>query len=273
MAKAIKLSDNFYWDSGGVTHNRKPLSEYLDETPSFSNTAGYHNSIFRGKDITSYLDDGTLWTRISSGKFNDLYVGDYIKKNNITWRIAAFDYYLHKGYFGLTKHHAIIVPDESLSSSKMNNENTTKNGYKSSLMHTDILPTVLSDYILPIFSSHVIEHEELITNSIDDTGFNRHGSNSGCSNNWTWETINIDLMNEVQIFGSIVWSSSGYDIGIDNVQFPLFRLLPQSVSNNSRFWLKTISTNSKFVCVGSSGASDEYDASIINYIRPYFLID
>ena len=27
-------------------------------------TAGFHNSIFRGEDVTKYLDDGSLWTRI-----------------------------------------------------------------------------------------------------------------------------------------------------------------------------------------------------------------
>lgn len=42
--------------------------------------AGYHNSIFRGKNVTSYLTDGTLFTRISSGSFEDLFVGDYIVK-------------------------------------------------------------------------------------------------------------------------------------------------------------------------------------------------
>ena len=44
--------------------------------------AGSHNALFRGKDITSYFNDRTLWSRISSGTFEDLFVGDYIKKNN-----------------------------------------------------------------------------------------------------------------------------------------------------------------------------------------------
>ena len=189
--------------------------------------AGFHNSIFRGADVTKYLTDGNLYTRISNGTFEDLYVGDYIIKNNITWRIAGFDVYYNKGDTAFTKHHAIIVPDTNLTTGRMNSTNTTVGGVAESEMYKTTLNDVLSNYITPVFGTHVLEYRQLLTTGINATGYNRFGNNGGCSNAWAWSSRKLDLMNEVQVYGSIVWSSSGYDIGSDNVQLPLFRLAPQ----------------------------------------------
>lgn len=236
--------------------------------------AGYHNSIFRGKNITSYLDDGTLFTRISGGTFEDLFVGDYIIKNNITWRIAGFDVYLHKGDTELTKHHAIIVPDKHLTTACMNDTNTTTGGYVGSKMYKETLPNVLSTYITPVFGTHVIECRTVLTNSINATGYNRYGTNSGCSNGWAWYSSKLELMNEVQLFGSITWSSSGYDIGSDNCQLPLFRLAPQYITDRSAWcWLRSVTTASAFANVYGNGLSSLTGASDVCGVRPCFYID
>lgn len=236
--------------------------------------AGYHNSVFRGKNITSYLDDGTLFTRISDGSFDDLFVGDYIIKNSITWRIAGFDVYLHKGYTELTKHHAIIVPDKHLATAQMNDTNITTGGYVASAMYTTTLPSVLDTYITPVFGTHVLEISNLLTNGINSSGYNRFGTNSGCSNSWDWYSRKLDLMNEVQVFGSIVWSSSGYDIGSDNCQLPLFRLAPEYITNRSYwYWLRSITTASAFAGVTNNGNSIYSIASATGGVRPCFYID
>ena len=236
--------------------------------------AGYHNSIFRGKNVTSYLTDGSLFTRISNGSFEDLFVGDYIVKNNITWRIAGFDVYLHKGDTELTKHHAIIVPDKHLTTAQMNSSNTTVGGYVASSMYTNTLPSILDTYITPVFGSHVIEIRNLLTKGINATGYNRYGINSGCSNDWAWYSRKVDLMNEVQVFGSIVWSSSGYETGSDNCQLPLFRLAPEFITNRSYwYWLRNIVDSSRFADVHGNGNSFNTDASGAGGVRPCFYID
>ena len=236
--------------------------------------AGYHNSVFRGKDITSYLTDGTLFTRISSGSFEDLFVGDYIVKNNITWRIAGFDVYLHKGDTELTKHHAIIVPDKHLTTAQMNSSNTTVGGYVASAMYTTTLPSILETYITPVFGSHVIEIRNLLTTGINASGYNRWGTNSGCSNAWEWRSRKVDLMNENQVFGSISWSSSGFETGSDNCQLPLFRLAPEYITNRSYwYWLRNVVDSSRFARVGSDGSSSDNDASATGGVRPCFYID
>ena len=236
--------------------------------------AGYHNSVFRGKDITSYLTDGTLFTRISSGSFEDLFVGDYIVKNNITWRIAGFDVYLHKGDTELTKHHAIIVPDKHLTTAQMNSSNTTVGGYVASAMYTTTLPSILETYITPVFGSHVIEIRNLLTTGINASGYNRWGTNSGCSNAWEWRSRKVDLMNENQVFGSISWSSSGFETGSDNCQLPLFRLAPEYITNRSYwYWLRNVVDSSRFAYVGSYGNSSSAGASATGGVRPCFYID
>ena len=236
--------------------------------------AGYHNSVFRGKDITSYLTDGTLFTRISSGSFEDLFVGDYIVKNNITWRIAGFDVYLHKGDTELTKHHAIIVPDKHLTTAQMNSSNTTVGGYVASAMYTTTLPSILETYITPVFGSHVIEIRNLLTTGINASGYNRWGTNSGCSNAWEWRSRKVDLMNENQVFGSISWSSSGFETGSDNCQLPLFRLAPEYITNRSYwYWLRNVVDSSRFAGVDHLGSGNLADASATGGVRPCFYID
>ena len=236
--------------------------------------AGYHNSVFRGKDITSYLTDGTLFTRISSGSFEDLFVGDYIVKNNITWRIAGFDVYLHKGDTELTKHHAIIVPDKHLTTAQMNSSNTTVGGYVASAMYTTTLPSILETYITPVFGSHVIEIRNLLTTGINASGYNRWGTNSGCSNAWEWRSRKVDLMNENQVFGSISWSSSGFETGSDNCQLPLFRLAPEYITNRSYwYWLRNVVDSSRFAHVDGDGYGSGSGASATGGVRPCFYID
>lgn len=236
--------------------------------------AGYHNSIFRGKNVTSYLTDGSLFTRISNGSFEDLFVGDYIVKNNITWRIAGFDVYLHKGDTELTKHHAIIVPDKHLTTAQMNSSNTTVGGYVASAMYTTTLPSVLETYITPVFGSHVIEIRNLLTTGINASGYNRWGNGSGCSNAWEWRSRKVDLMNENQVFGSISWSSSGFETGTDNCQLPLFRLAPEYITNRSYwYWLRNVVDSSRFAFVTGNGSSASYDATATGGVRPCFYID
>ena len=255
-------------ESSSIIHGKERLSDILNNS-----NAGYHNSIFRGKDVTEYLTDGTLYTRISNGTFEDLFVGDYIVKNNITWRIAGFDVYYNKGDTAFTKHHAVIVPDTNLTSGAMNSSNTSANGYAGSAMVSSVLPSVLSTYITPVFGSHVLEYRNLLTTGINNTGYNRFGTNSGCSNNWAWSSRKLDLMNEVQVYGSIAWSSSGYDIGSDNVQLPLFRLAPQYICNRAWYWLRAITSASSFANVHYHGLSNGIDASNSGGVRPCFYID
>ena len=75
--------------------------------------AGFHNSIFRGQNLGTSVTTQQQ-NEISAGTFDNLFIGDYWRINNINWRIAAFDYFLHKGNAECTTHHILLVPDSSL---------------------------------------------------------------------------------------------------------------------------------------------------------------
>ena len=236
--------------------------------------AGSHNSIYRGKDVTSYYTDGSLYTRISSGKFTDLFVGDYIVKNGVNWRIAGFDIYYGKGDIALTSHHAVIVPDTNLTTAVMNDTNVTTGGYVGSKMYTTTLPSVLTTYITPVFGSHVLEYRNSLTTSVNTSIYNRFGTNSGATNGWGWQMRKLDLMNENQVTGSIEWSSSGLETGTDNVQFPLFRLKPEFVNKQrSWYWLRNVTSSSAFAGINNNSASIYNNASNSGGVRPCFYID
>ena len=235
--------------------------------------AGSHNAIFRGKDITSYLDDGSLWDKISSGKFEDLYIGDYFLKNGIKYRIAGFDYYLHRGKNEFTKHHIVIVPDTNLTTAQMNTTDDTTGGYLNSNMATVTLPNILTTIENIFGSTHVLEFDNLLTYSINKTYYNRFGTNTGATTDWKWATARkVDLMSEVQVFGSISWSSSGYDTGSMNTQLPLFRLAPEYICNRETYWLRDVNSGMDFTRVFSSGYVDFGKANNSHGVRPFFFI-
>ena len=238
----------------------------------YSDNAGSHNAIFRGEDVTKYLSDGSLWTRISSGKFTDLFIGDYFLSGGVRYRIAGFDYYLHKGDTEFTKHHIAIVPDTNMLMASMNSTNDTTNGYNGSDMVKTTLPKVLTTVEGVFGSSHILQYQNLLTNAVDKTRYNRFGQNTGASSGWTWVARKIDLMSEVQVYGSTVWSSSGHDTGSMNTQLPLFQLAPEYICNRNWYWLRDVVSGSDFASVHSYGRANIDNASNTNGVRPCFFI-
>ncbi len=217
---------------------------------------------------------------ISSGKFDDIYVGDYITttegNHEVTWLIADLDNYLYSGDSTkiLTQHHATIIPATPLTTAKMNEKNTTEGGYYGSDMVKTTLPEILSTYIKPVFEEHVIKYRNLLSKSVNLEATNKYPGTKGASNSWDWYDRELDLMSEINVYGSIITSSSLYDIGIDNRQYAIFQLKPEFVNGVGRFnyWLKDVSCSTSFVGVFSNGNSDTYNASNSRGIRPRFLI-
>ncbi len=258
---------------------------------------------YRGKDITKYFTDGTLYSQISSGKFDDIYVGDYIVSEHndafngkIVWLIADLDNYLNQGDTQLTKHHATIIPAYMLEQGQMNPTDSTVvgtvegvGGYKGSAMYQTTLNLVYDKYIKPDFCKsesdcHIIEYRNLVTNKVDVNFTNQFGQETGASSYWSWEDRKLDLMSEVNVFGTTVWSSSGYDIGIDNHQYAIFQLRPELINkgvkgisdtNSGRYWywLKAVAASYCFAGASNYGDADINGASYSNGgIRPRFLI-
>ena len=181
--------------------------------PLLFNNAGAHNAIYRGKNLGTSVTTAQ-YNAIKAGTFDDLYIGDYWVINGVTWRIADFDYFLNCGDSSCTTHHAVIVPDTCLYNHVMNDSNVTTGGYVGSKMYTEGLEQAKTT-IKAAFSGHVLKHRELLVNATVD------GKPSG----WAWFDSEVELMNEVMVYGSVAWGAhdgNGYNVASGNGQFHLF---------------------------------------------------
>ena len=188
-------------------------------------------------------------------------------------------------------HHLVMVPGmgfggiQHFGRSRMNPTNTTVGGYAGSEMHTITIGDIatsgstettatINQQLYAEFGSHLKTTRELLSNSINSTGYNRLGSNTGCSNGWNWVSCQAVLMSEIEVYGSIVWSSSGHDTGNANKQLPLFANSKQSINNRSAwYWLKDVASASNFCGCGNNGNVNYNSAGYAgNYVRPRFVI-
>lgn len=226
--------------------------------------AGIHNSLFRGKDL------GTAFTAAQSaaivaGTFDDLYTGDYWTINNVVYRIAGFDIFLHTGDTELTKHHAVIVPDKNMYNAQINETNIATGGYYNSLMKQSNLATALATVKAAFGDSHILSRRVPLTNAVS-------GSNAS---EWAWYDSQIDLMTERQVCESPAWGQvahNGYNADTQYSRFPLFTLAPEFITHRSWYWLQDVYSSADFCLVNSYGCANYGGASISGGVRPYFLI-
>ena len=237
-------------------------------TTTFQNP-GYHNSIYRGKDISTNETDGSMYANIANGTFDDIFVGDYFTKvingTNYVLQILGCDIKINRGDTALTRHHIVVAPVTSFGTYKMNDTNITDGGYVSSKMYTDTLP-LWAGYLSTAFGSHLITSRELLTNA----------TSSGSPSNWSWFDSKINLMTveEVLGHGTFGLNTSGYpfNIGIAYGQLPLFRLSPDKICKRYTYWLRNITQPTTFSTVSSYGYVSAMPASYSFELQPYFLL-
>ena len=252
------------------------------------------NSRFEYKDITAEFDAGIVSQDIANNDFSKYSLGNYIKKTitipaykngtndipdtTVTVRIVFAHFnlfysgelpdvgtpYIKDDYSNtITPHIACIICD--LPNCAMNPSNTTKGGYLNSYMQSTFLSgrviTALSGVGITI-SDHLVNHKKLLTNSIKNNGINRYGDSKGCSNNWEWKDEYISLMSEIQLFGSIVWSSAGFDTGEANEKLAIFNFIrPNKLFGNKNIWLRDIASAEDFAHLLSYGVVSGNGAS------------
>ena len=226
--------------------------------------AAAHNCIYRGKNLGTSVT-AEQYAAISSGKFTDLYIGDYWVIKGVTYRIAAFDYYYNCGDTNFTKHHVVIVPDTSLYKAQMNTSNVTTGGYTGSAMYKSNLAQAKTTIKAAFGSAHVLTKRELLTNAV----------NGNTPSGWAWFDSDVELMNEVQVYGSVAWGAhdgNGYNVASGDGQFPLFMFDRTKLHNREDYWLRDVSSATGFSIVSSGGLADNYYASTSLGVRPAFCI-
>lgn len=248
-----------------VENLHKGLQTDIDSVRNvLADGAAAHNCIYRGKNLGTSVT-AEQYAAISSGKFTDLYIGDYWVIKGVTYRIAAFDYYYNCGDTNFTKHHAVIVPDTSLYKAQMNTSNVTTGGYTGSAMYKSNLAQAKTIIKAAFGSAHVLTKRELLTNAV----------NGNTPSGWAWFDSDVELINEVQAYGSVAWGAhdgNGYNVASGDGQFPLFMFDRTKLHNREDYWLRDVASATYFSYVSAGGRAGNNSASSSYGVRPAFCI-
>ena len=287
---AVEIAQNYEKDVKRYVDG-EPDFPAEDETEWITSIAENHNNIFRGDDLFAKgYDINDICAMISDGSFSDIYIGDYFTLSgdianvpcfveqtsddgtkslvestqtvtyNTKFRIAGLDTYLNTGDTAFTAHHAVIVPDGTIGTNRMNGTNTTTGGYVGSFMFASALP-VYNTHFSAKLNNHLLSHREILSNSV--TGNQASG--------WAWADVKINLMSEPEVYGSNLWGNK-YDAGVNYRQFPLFRIASKYICNRNWYWLNTIAGGSDFTAMTSNGNATRNGAGVALAVRPCFCI-
>ena len=245
-----------------------------------------HNGIYRGKDLgtissTSELEAFLTAHGVSTGEFTDLYIGDYftIKDGtyNKVWEVAAFDQYYgsYNGNSGVyAKHHVVLIPKANLLSAQMNTSNTTANGYKGSAMNTTTIPAVVTN-LTKVLGAHLLSRYEYLSSTVNTSTTSMAGGGmTGATTACSWTAVQACLPNEIEVYGTMVLSSSWCEAGTSNRQLPLFkfRAVNHNTGNSEYWWLRSVVSSSYFACVNCIGFAAYSSANNGYGVRPLICV-
>lgn len=229
--------------------------------------AGAHNSVYRGANLGTSVTSAQ-WAAIQAGTFDDMYIGDYWVIGGVTYRIAAFDYYLRAGDTDMTTHHVTLVPDVPMYTHVMNDTNVTTGGYVGSKMYTSGLTQAKNTINTAFGSTHVLTHRQYLSNAVTN------GRPSGGS----WYDSTVELMTEQNVYGGKIFGAGNDGSSVpalytvDKSQYPLFAFRPDLISNRQTFWLRDVASAAFFAFVYAYGGAHYGHASNVLGVRPAFSI-
>ena len=273
-----------------ITNTNNTVSQKLEKYSG----AGAHNGIFRGINLLSKYSLSQIYNMISDGSFSDICIGDYFDitistsyTTSETVRLIAtiFDPYYMYGDTPLTRHHAGFITKNCLTKThQMNSSHTTAGGYYNSAMFS-VLNTYANAFASALGSSHLITRRALLSNAVNTSNPSMAGNGyMGASSDWGWYDVRLQLLSEIQVYGSTVFSSSFYDTGCDHSQLPYFLFNPAgkickaggtddvTSSNKQWWWLKDVVSGANFALVSYYGLADYYSAADAGGVRPFLVI-
>lgn len=290
------------------------------------------NSSYAGKDITKYIQDGSIFQRMQGTDgylpFDDIYPGDYIRiidpsKQNfildgadgIGTNTFAVAHRLYKDFRGRDKHCMIMIPIQDplnevptapsvgtgIMNAKQGGVDTTAGGYMGSDMRSLLnnngnYQNEVSLYhqicaklpwndggITP--NAHIQNLEGIkFSIDVDSTVPNRTGGHAlGASRRNGEERYGgayFALMSEINVFGNVVFSSSGYDYNGLGFQFEIFKNNIMAAHPGSNpYWLRDVAAIDSFTGIAGDGTVTSSVpcgtfnvASSTAHIRPFFVL-
>ena len=193
-----------------------------------------------------------------------LKVGDQKTINGHTYVIAGLN--PMKGVttpYRLTQNHVglIVIPHTTQAWNVSGNTSTGADsrgaGYKNSDLHYYLVNTLLPLVKTDLGADNLLKHSKLLSNAVNTTAVNRlaDDSNKGASSGWEWVADQyICALSEVQVYGSIVLSSSGFDTGEACRQLDVFRVYNHTEIFGSEYpWLRDVASASIAAYADSTG--------------------
>ncbi|MBR6289232.1 MAG: hypothetical protein IKR19_07855 [Acholeplasmatales bacterium] len=241
-----------------------------------------HNGIFRGKDLgtISNLNEYLAFRSahgIDDKSYKDLYLGDYFKIQdgtyNAVWMVAHFDYYYNKGdNTTASSRGVLLIPRTVCGESKMANTNDTTGAYAGSIANVTTCPAIASK-LQTVLGSYLLSNRLLFTNAMTASVPSMMGANAtGASTNWEWTASQCVLPNEIQIYGSTVFSSSAYDVGEACEKLAVFNFINHVEYSRSYFWLRAVAGATNFADALNHGRASHDNASHSLSLRPLIYI-
>ena len=240
---------------------------HLADYASLIDNPTMHRNIFRGKNLGTVLT-AEQKTNIQNGTFKGLFLGDYWVIGGRNWRIVDFNYWYNCGDTAFTNNHLVIMPDTTLYTAQMNATNITTGGYVGSEMYTANLENAKT-IVNAAFGSAVLTHREYLTNAVT----------SGYPSAGAWFDSDVELPNEIMMYGSLVFTPAGDGTIVVNrhtiskTQLALFSVVPKFVNIRASYWLRDVVSASYFARVSRIGFTTyNYAASNSLGVRPVFAI-
>lgn len=228
-------------------------------------------SKFSVNDIV-YTNGGTVHPPTTTSPSAHIEPGYYkvIKESNYSLNVS-----IASGYGDFTPSHTEYLGKTY----KIGKGNTTAGGYVGSDMYTKTLPAYEAA-LKTIFGTHMLKFTTLLTTSVDmNVNSGAYPNQKGAANGWAWKDCYLRLMNEVQVYGTKAWGSSGYDVGEANFQLALFQHDPINMiakqgnsGGRTNYWLSAVASGSSFCyCDGNVNSNCSYASNSLG-VRPYFLL-
>lgn len=221
---------------------------------------------FRGKN----LGEGPTskdYDEIDAGTFKGLFLGDYWRINNKIYRIVDFNYWLETGDKKCTTNHLVIMPDNIMYSTVMNDTDTTAGGYVGSKMRISGLTNAKNRINSDFGEEHILNHREILVNKVTN-GYPEGGD---------WYDSTVELPNEIMMYGSYIFTPAGngtiipYRYQIDKTQLALMQADPAFVNTiGYDQWIRDIVSSQYFAHINSDGRSAFSRATYNNGVRPVF---
>lgn len=280
------VTDNHYrWDFIGLSTDEKPTpansekvvdgstyycadtstlyvycrDRWYEKSETGGGSSGDANARFQGQDLSAKYSLDELATKVRSGDFSGLSIGDYITKTvkvgsgtarELDFVIGGFDYFYRMGNASNNNHHIVFVADTGFYElSAMDSSGTTANGYYGSKMH-GICEVAYSAGSGGSLSSVKGDYESFLVSSLEPNDGTYEFTRSGSQ--WQLDTTNVGR--DLTAYG-ISYSGTPVDGDKITVTFAKGYLEPYRQAIYEAFGNDKILTYENYITTGSNSAA------------------